>query len=169
MIIYVYSKTLRDTADAKNITSSWAEVSKSGQSRNSHRCLTRNMFWCWCRFVLGHLPDLPCCVWIAVEYIIIPGSSKCVKVVPFYPKNPPKGRIFTYLEDPGIILSSLFWDVNVFFVFFQMIKIHTLRMCKTSSRQWRMKKCCCPKKRILVLWIFACLSQNHKQWSSLRP
>ena len=32
----------------------------------------------------------------------IPGSSKCVKFVPFHPKNLPKGRNFTYLENPGI-------------------------------------------------------------------
>ena len=32
----------------------------------------------------------------------IPGSSKCVKFLPFHPKNIPKGRNFTYLEDPGI-------------------------------------------------------------------
>ena len=33
---------------------------------------------------------------------IIPGSSKCVKFVPFHPKNIPKGGNSTYLEDPGI-------------------------------------------------------------------
>ena len=32
----------------------------------------------------------------------IPGSSKCVKFVPFHHKNLPKGRNFTYLEDPGM-------------------------------------------------------------------
>ena len=32
----------------------------------------------------------------------IPGSSKCVKFLPFHPKNIPKGRNFTYLEDPVI-------------------------------------------------------------------
>ena len=32
----------------------------------------------------------------------IPGSSKCVKFVPFHPKNLPKNRNFTYMEDPGI-------------------------------------------------------------------
>ena len=37
-------------------------------------------------------------------YIYIPGSSKCVKFVPFHPKNLPKGRNFTYLEDPGIYI-----------------------------------------------------------------
>ena len=36
------------------------------------------------------------------KWIYIPGSSKCVKCVPFQAKNQPKGRIFTYLEDPGI-------------------------------------------------------------------
>ena len=35
---------------------------------------------------------------------IIPGSSKYVKFVPFHPKNLPKGRNFTYLEDPGIVI-----------------------------------------------------------------
>ena len=34
---------------------------------------------------------------------LIPGSSKCVKSVPFHPKNLPKGRNFTYMEDPGIL------------------------------------------------------------------
>ena len=37
-------------------------------------------------------------------YIYIPGSSRCVKIVPFHPKNMPKGRNFTYLEDPGIYI-----------------------------------------------------------------
>ena len=32
----------------------------------------------------------------------IPGSSKCVKLIPFHQKNLPKDRNFTYLEDPGI-------------------------------------------------------------------
>ena len=32
----------------------------------------------------------------------IPGSSKCVKFVPFHSKNLPKGRNFTYMEDLGI-------------------------------------------------------------------
>ena len=34
--------------------------------------------------------------------IFIPGPSKCVKFMPFHQKNLPKGRNFTYLEDPGI-------------------------------------------------------------------
>ena len=34
----------------------------------------------------------------------IPGSSKCVKFVPFRPKNQPKGRNSTYVEDPGIYI-----------------------------------------------------------------
>ena len=34
--------------------------------------------------------------------VYIPGSSQCVKFVPFHPKNLPKGRFFSYLEDPGI-------------------------------------------------------------------
>ena len=37
-------------------------------------------------------------------YIYIPGSSKCVKCVPFHKRNLPKGRHFTYLEDPGIYI-----------------------------------------------------------------
>ena len=51
-------------------------------------------------------------------------------------------------------------------LFVRMIPIRALRMCKTSSRQWGMKTCCCPKKRILVLWISGCLGQRHQQWSS---
>ena len=39
--------------------------------------------------------------------IYMPGSSKCVKFVPFHKKKLPKGRIFTYLEDPGITLSHV--------------------------------------------------------------
>ena len=35
--------------------------------------------------------------------IFIPGSSKCVKFLPFHQKKLPKGRIFTYLEDAGIL------------------------------------------------------------------
>ena len=37
--------------------------------------------------------------------IHIPGSSKCVKCVPFHPKNQPKGRNFTYLEDPRVAIN----------------------------------------------------------------
>ena len=37
-----------------------------------------------------------------MPYIYIPGSSKCVKFVPFHPKDLPKGRNFTYLEGPGM-------------------------------------------------------------------
>ena len=51
-------------------------------------------------------------------------------------------------------------------LFVRMIPIRALRMCKTSSRQWGRKTCCCPKKRILVLWISGCLGQRHQQWSS---
>ena len=36
----------------------------------------------------------------------IPGSSRCVKFVPFHPKNMPKGRHFTYLEDPGMLMAD---------------------------------------------------------------
>ena len=38
----------------------------------------------------------------------IPGSSKRVKCLPFHPKkNLPKGRNFTYLEDPGMLYALL--------------------------------------------------------------
>ena len=40
--------------------------------------------------------------WWLTNPALIPGSSKCVKFVPFQPNNQPKGRNFTYLEDPGI-------------------------------------------------------------------
>ena len=36
----------------------------------------------------------------------IPGSSKCVKFVPFHPKKHTKGRNFTYLENPGMDVSE---------------------------------------------------------------
>ena len=39
---------------------------------------------------------------VFLQAIYIPGSSKCVKFVPFRPKFLPKGRILTYLEGPGI-------------------------------------------------------------------
>lgn len=42
-----------------------------------------------------------CINFIVLPFILfecIPGSSKCVKVSP---KNLPKGKHFTYLEDPG--------------------------------------------------------------------
>ena len=32
----------------------------------------------------------------------LPGSSRCVKLVPFHMKNLPKDRHFTHLQDPGI-------------------------------------------------------------------
>ena len=35
----------------------------------------------------------------------IPGSSKCVKFVPFHEKHIQKGRKFRCLEDPGIHLK----------------------------------------------------------------
>ena len=44
---------------------------------------------------------------VDVVYIYMPGSSKCVKFVPFHPKNKPKGRHFTYLEDPGISYTHI--------------------------------------------------------------
>ena len=39
---------------------------------------------------------------ISSECIYIPGSSKCEKFVPVHQKKLPKGRNFTYLEDPGV-------------------------------------------------------------------
>ena len=36
------------------------------------------------------------------EIVDILGSCKCVKFVPFHPKNLPKNRNFTYMEDPGM-------------------------------------------------------------------
>ena len=50
-------------------------------------------------------PRLAIKQWLFSHYlqrVFIPGSSKCVKFVPFHPKNQPKGRKFTKLEDPGI-------------------------------------------------------------------
>ena len=44
------------------------------------------------------------------EYEGIPGSSERVKLVPFHPKNLPKNRNFTYMEDPGM-------SKHFFFVF----------------------------------------------------
>ena len=38
--------------------------------------------------------------------MFIPGSSKRVKLLPFHPKNLPKGINFTSLEDPGILYNS---------------------------------------------------------------
>ena len=48
----------------------------------------------------------------------IPGSSKCVKFVPFHPENIPKGRKFTYLEDPGILIpiKQTVFHGSIFFV-----------------------------------------------------
>ncbi len=40
--------------------------------------------------------------------VYIPGSSQCVKFVPFHPKNLPKGRCLSYLEDPGINNYSIY-------------------------------------------------------------
>ena len=37
--------------------------------------------------------------------VSIPGSSRCVKLVPFHRKNLQKGTNFTYLEDPGIVYT----------------------------------------------------------------
>ena len=45
----------------------------------------------------------------------IPGSSKCVKFVTFHPKNLPKGRNFTYLEDPG--MHAYFSIVSMYGIF----------------------------------------------------
>ena len=38
----------------------------------------------------------------------IPGSSKCVKRVPFHQKKLPKGRNFTYLEDPRMYILLMY-------------------------------------------------------------
>ena len=61
-------------------------------------------------------------------YIYIPGSSKCVKFVPFHPKNLPKGRNFTYLEDPGMITeeSNLIQMLLVILMDFPKIIVHGL-------------------------------------------
>ena len=45
-------------------------------------------------------------IWQNVGKGFIP-SSKYVKFVPFHPKNLPKGRNFTYLEDPGIFIYTI--------------------------------------------------------------
>ena len=37
--------------------------------------------------------------------MMIPGSSKCVEFVPFHQKKP---TIYTYLEDPGILILKIF-------------------------------------------------------------
>ena len=44
---------------------------------------------------------------ILCKVVTKPGSSKCVKFPPFHQRKLPKGRIFTYLEDPGIPWKSL--------------------------------------------------------------
>ena len=44
-----------------------------------------------------------------MERCYIPGSSKCVKFVPFHPKDLPKGKIFPYLEDPGMHIYILLY------------------------------------------------------------
>ena len=42
---------------------------------------------------------------LAWREMYVPGSSKCVKFVPFHQQNLPKGRNFTHLEDPGIFMQ----------------------------------------------------------------
>ena len=41
-------------------------------------------------------------------FYMIPGSSKCVKIVPFHPKNLPKGRNFTI------------WKTQVYYIYFDL-------------------------------------------------
>ena len=43
-------------------------------------------------------------------YLDLPSA---VKFVPFHPKNLPKGRNFTYLEDPGIYVTQMWFVVTV--------------------------------------------------------
>ena len=63
-----------------------------------------NRWWVACNHPISSMytTSMSC-----ILYIYIPGSSKCVKFVPFHPKNIPKGRNFTYLEDPGILIRCL--------------------------------------------------------------
>ena len=65
----------------------------SSNIASKHFCLVNISGFCW-----NHKQKSCRC---------IPGSSKCVKFVPIHPKNLPKGRNFTYLEDTGITLGKL--------------------------------------------------------------
>ena len=69
----------------------------------------------------------------------IPRSSKCVKCVPFHPKNLPKGRNFTYMEDPGIMdgwkTSVSFWDGatwQVLYCWWKEKNLHHLTWCRLT-------------------------------------
>ena len=46
----------------------------------------------------------------------IPESSKCVKFVPFHQKKLPKGRNFTYVEDPGIYIYDIIYIYIIFYI-----------------------------------------------------
>ena len=56
----------------------------------------------WERFLAGAMLVSGKVLCIHIQfYILMPGSSKCVKVLPFHQKDLPKRRNFTSLEDPG--------------------------------------------------------------------
>ena len=52
----------------------------------------------------------------------IPGSSKRVKFVPFHPRNLPKGRNFTYMEDPGIYVYTNY--IHTVYTLYIYISLH---------------------------------------------
>ena len=66
----------------------------------------------------------------------IPGSSKCVKFVPYHPKNLPKNRSFTYMEDPGI------------YIYIQYIYIYIAYAYQPKNSQLKKKL----RLRLVGLW-----------------
>ena len=81
--------------------------------------------------------------------IYIPGSSNCVKFVPFHPQNLPKGSNFTHLEDPGIYLyillrfpgnryASFLGGKSV--VFFHVWIVNNVEICWTSQVRQKSQK-----------------------------
>ena len=69
-----------------------------GKSRLSRRVESRTFF--------GRIFNM-----IFPDYLIYLDLPSAVKFVPFHPKNLPKGRNFTYLEDPGIWYISEYFDM----------------------------------------------------------
>ena len=66
----------------------------------------------------------------------IPGSSKCVKFVPFHPKNLPKNRNFTYMEDQGLYNNLLHTHINPKNRSFSLVDTHGTSEKKTFASGW---------------------------------
>ena len=81
---------------------------------------------------------------VPTTHSLISGSSECVKVAPFHHKQLPKGRNFTYLEDPGINQCSINKWNHLIYIYYQFIYLYIMNILELIAffvwRQWDTKK-----------------------------